>query len=88
MAFAVAYTTQNEWERKANELHIAEYLGDVSMAAESPEWVCTVGPNCITLTEAQYLTTVASGITLSFVCRNGECLWFGQNHEWCNKNGQ
>ena len=40
IAFAAAYEQQNEWEQKANEMHIMEYMHDVERRTLSGSAPC------------------------------------------------
>jgi hypothetical protein len=81
-AFAVAFSKENAELLEARDMITRQHFADIEAAAANPRNACSVDPRFLIAQEAQYLTSLALGITISFCCRNRKCLWFGLNHEW------
>ena len=87
IAFAVAVVNESKELLEIHDRLTKQYLQDCKDAAEDPRNACTVEGHFFSSTEAQYLTNVADGITISFGCRFRNCLWFGYNHKWQKQRG-
>jgi hypothetical protein len=87
IAFAVAVASESRELLEIRDRLTAQHLKDCQDAADDPRNACTVEGQFLSSTEAQYLTSVAEGITVSFCCRFQSCLWFGLNNEWPKKAG-
>ncbi|WP_353239613.1 hypothetical protein [Limnohabitans sp.] len=83
LAFAVAFEKENEFMKKASAENCRIYFEEIERAAMDPTYAASVSGMGLTATEASYLTVLAEGITLSYCCRDPNCLFYGLNHEWC-----
>ena len=82
MALAASFDRENDFPKEARRMQQEEYKADIIAAAEDPTSACVVKGKIFAANELQYLTEVAEGITVSFVCRKLDCLWYGLNSEW------
>jgi len=59
-----------------------EYRQEIERVANIPEIHTTTAGWTLSSTEAGYLTEIAHGVTISFMCRQKGCLFFGKNDQW------
>ena len=59
-----------------------DYLRSVDRSARD----CTIPGSAdgwtLVNTDCAYLTNIATGVTISFMCRNPKCLFYGMNDQW------
>ena len=58
------------------------YLAQLDAMAENPQLVFPVRAVKLRAEEAAWLTEIAEGFTVSFVCRNLTCRFYGDNSQW------
>jgi hypothetical protein len=59
-----------------------QYLKDIEARAEDPTKVAGHGLTSISYTDSTWLTQVAEGCWVSWVCRRKTCRWLGRNDMW------
>ena len=78
-AFIMAYDKMTKQAKVATDQNCQEWLQRLEKAANDPSYACPVDARTLTATECSYLTNVAEGIQISFLCRNPKCMFFGMN---------
>jgi hypothetical protein len=78
-AFTAAFDAMNKFHKEVAVEINRQYMQELERAASDPTVATKMQCQRITATEASYLTEVFKGVTLSFVCRYPDCLFFGQN---------
>jgi hypothetical protein len=68
--------------KKAYVASTAQYLNDIEASSKDPTYVPPVGLVSLTYTETTWLTQVAEGFWISWVCRRKKCRWLGRNDMW------
>ena len=63
-----------------------EYMYNLQRQAEDVEFLPPTATITMLHNEAQYLTMVGRGATLSFLCRSKTCLFYGYNHQWIQED--
>ena len=64
---------------------LRNYLANVNGEAADPCFQSSIDGQTLPAKDVAYLTTLATGLTVSFVCRSPSCLFYGQNHQWIKK---
>ena len=67
-------------ERRAAITAECKASGEAAFLSSGPAAYGSVGQ--LTPEEAGWLTSFSDSITVSFVCRDASCLWFGRNDQW------
>ena len=78
--------TSQESQQLAAEISV-EYLSGLDKFAADPTYVGTCGGHTLSNMEAQFLTMVTEGVSLSFLCRMPGCLFYGDNAMWVQRAG-
>ena len=78
----VASFTANPHKHLAAQAVGMAYMESLDQAAADPTFCATASGWTITQQEAQFLTVVATGTTISFLCRYRDCGFYGANHQW------
>ncbi len=77
--FIRIFGEMNEFQKRvALEINDA-YKRELEKAAADISYATNVNARTLTDMEASYLTVVGEGVTMSFVCRFPDCLFFGRN---------
>ena len=85
-ATAIAASSQENELVHAASLHVAEvYMKEIEQVANHPESQTSAAGWSLSATEAGYLTEVADGVTISFMCRDKTCLYYGMNDQWIKR---
>jgi predicted RNA-binding Zn-ribbon protein involved in translation (DUF1610 family) len=66
-------------EKVATDENCQQWLKRVEEMAEDPSMSCSVDARTLTATECSYLTRIADGWYISFICRMPTCMFFGMN---------
>jgi hypothetical protein len=82
LAFVAGFEKDGTWMMAAAEENCKMYLRDIELAELNPARAASIEGKSLTSHEISYLTEIASGCTLSFVCRDRSCLWYGCNDQW------
>jgi len=79
-AFVMAFDKHMSAQAKvATDQNCQAWFRRLEKAADDPSYACPVDARTLTATECSYLTNVADGVYLSFLCRNSKCMFFGMN---------
>ena len=82
ISYAAAIAKDNEFLAEARASVQATWLENTQRQAEDPTFAPSVDGQVLTAQDCSYLTSMADGIELCFVCRNGDCSFFGMNSTW------
>ena len=66
------------------------YLRELELCVHDPTYTVTPAGHTLTGEEASYLTSIARGVTVSFMCRQKDCLFWGMNDAdtWIKDSGR
>jgi hypothetical protein len=82
VAWAASFEKENPFLQEARRLGDAEWREELIKAAENPEYQSSVDGRILCARDVSYLTSIAEGIELCFVCRSPKCMYFGMNSSW------
>jgi hypothetical protein len=87
LALAVALDNENPFSLEARDMSFQVYHDRIVAAAADPAMAAKQDGQVFGATELDYLTSVADGFSVSYVCRRKNCMWFGLNSEWPKDRG-
>jgi hypothetical protein len=82
LTFACAFDKENPHKQAARQASTVEWMTELSKAADDPTYGGSVDGRILCGQDLSFLTNIADGISVSFCCRNVDCLFFGLNLEW------
>jgi hypothetical protein len=82
LAFAAAMKNAPEQTKKALAMVFEEYKTHCEAAAMDPSAPGKMPAGLKLGAQADWLTEVQKGVTVSFSCRFGACRWYGRNDQW------